>query len=125
MPDDPLAQRHGSLIAQAWRLIAAARTGARRQEPPHGHLTRLRNMRKRVLDAHKAELLRSELSTRTIDQWFAEVEQVLAKADAYFRNAEAPRELFEPCPTPTPKQQSEYLMQSFPKSLALDIEMSP
>lgn len=85
MPTDPLALRHGKLIAEGWRVINAARAAVKRDDPPGGQLNRLRTVRKRITDAHETELLRGERPTHEIDAWFAEIEQVFAKAEAHFR----------------------------------------
>lgn len=91
MISDPLAQRHGTLIAQGWRAIHSARAAVRRDDPPGGQLHRLRTIRRRIVDAHKAELLRGELPTSDIDIWFSEIEAVFVKAEAHFRKRLLPQ----------------------------------
>ncbi len=82
---DPLAERHGTLIAEGWRVIIAARDAARRDDPPLGQLPRLEALRQRIVEAHAQELTRNEMSTAHVDDWFAELETVLSNAIAHFR----------------------------------------
>lgn len=83
---DPLTARHGTLITEAWRIIDSARSAARSGFTPQGYLARLRQIRRRVVDAHQAELLRFGHDTVEIDTWFFDIETTLAKAEAYFEN---------------------------------------
>ncbi len=87
MPEqDPLALRHGGLIAHAWTAVDSARSAVRSGQPSHGYLHRLRQIRRRVVGAHQAELLRAELATGQIDNWFADIERTLKKAEGYLQN---------------------------------------
>ena len=88
--DEVLAQRHGRLVAHAWRQVAAARAAARRDDPADEQLTRLRQVRRRVVAAHKAELLLSPHATRDIDLWFGEIEDRLCRAERYFQEQIVP-----------------------------------
>lgn len=87
MPDlDPLAERHGTLIAEGWRVIAAARDKISADAAPHACLNSIRQMRRRVLAAHHGELLRNDMTGTEINDWFDEIELTLAKAEAYFNS---------------------------------------
>ena len=99
---DPLTLRHGTLISSAWRDINFARQSARNGAAPQPQLTRLRATRKRIVAAHEAELLRAELPTKVVDDWFAEVETVLTRGEAYFRDQALPQPPHMQPPTKPP-----------------------
>ncbi|SHF54010.1 hypothetical protein SAMN05444273_107126 [Litoreibacter ascidiaceicola] len=84
---DPLALRHGPLIAQIWGQIAEARNAAR-QSPTQDRATfwlrRIRHLRRQVLTAHKLEMTRHDASTPAIDGWFQPVTSTLDRAEAHF-----------------------------------------
>lgn len=84
---DPLALRHGPLIAQVWGQIAHARQVAR-LDPDDVKATfwrrRIRHLARKVRAAQRREMARSDLATATIVGWFGPVCETLAKAEAHF-----------------------------------------
>ncbi|WP_281858276.1 hypothetical protein [Litoreibacter halocynthiae] len=84
---DPLALRHGPLIAQIWDQIAEARRTARAhptQDRAAFWLHRIRHLRRQVLTAHKLEMTRHDASTQAIDGWFHPMTSTLDRAEAHF-----------------------------------------
>ncbi|WP_089947559.1 hypothetical protein [Litoreibacter albidus] len=84
---DPLALRHGPLIAQVWDQIALARDAARAsptQDRAAFWLRRIRHLRRQVLTAHRHEMARHDASTPAIDGWFHPVTSTLDRAAAHF-----------------------------------------
>lgn len=84
---DPLAVRHGALIAQVWEQIALARRAAKQNLPQDRAAfwcRRIRHLRRQVMQAHRVEMARSDASTPAIDGWFAPVTRTLDRAEGYF-----------------------------------------
>ncbi|EPX81712.1 hypothetical protein [Litoreibacter arenae] len=92
--EDPLALRHGPLIAQIWEQITEARNAARQpltQARAAFWLRRIRHLRRQVLTAHKLEMTRHDASTPAVDGWFQPVTSTLDRAEAYFAAQIAPQ----------------------------------
>ena len=93
---DPLALRHGSLVASMWAQIAEARKLAERpvsQGTAAIQLRRIRHLKTVVRKAHRLEMQRHEFSTPAIDGWFKPLEDTLDRAEVYFGQAVASRKL--------------------------------
>lgn len=89
MPEtDPLALRHGAMIMHIWTLIGQARFAAMRMpttDQAASYLEILRHQRRLLHTAQRAEARRQEFSVDTIDDWFAPVDKILARAEAHFQ----------------------------------------
>lgn len=85
---DPLALRHGALIAQIWDQINEARTtsaGNRNSDKSAFWLRRMRNLKRHALLAQRSELARGEIAQGDLSNWFAQVTDALSRAEAYFQ----------------------------------------
>jgi len=85
---DPLALRHGPLIAQIWEQIAEARTAALKDLSQHKAalwLRRIRHFERKALIAHRVEMTRPDASKPETDRWFRPVTVVLSRAEAHFQ----------------------------------------
>ena len=85
---DPLALRHGPLIAQIWEQIGEARMAALKdlsQDKAAFWLRRIRHFERKALIAHRAEMTRPDASKPVIDGWFRPVTEVLSRAEAHFQ----------------------------------------
>lgn len=84
---DPLALRHGALIALVWEQIALARRATRHtltQERAVFWRRRVRHLRRQVMQAHSAEMAREVAPAPVVDGWFAPVTETLNRAEAHF-----------------------------------------
>ncbi len=97
MPEtDPLALRHGVLVASMWAQIGEARKLAARplsQGAAAIQVRRMRHLKTLIRKAHRLEMQRQEFSTPAIDGWFMPLEDTLNRAEVFFEQVVANRKL--------------------------------
>lgn len=85
--NDPLALRHGALISQVWDQIGQARSAATAADPkPAYWLRRMRNLKRHVLIAQRAEVARNDFAAVEVNEWFAHATDALSRAESHFQN---------------------------------------